>query len=52
MAEPKLLPSEGERLTQRLLSEAPKSKKKRVTITLTPERVFITDMLYRVGDGR
>ena len=46
-----LLPGEGERLAHSLLRTAPRSNKRRVTITLTPESVYISDMIHRVGDG-
>lgn len=48
---PKLVPGRGERVVESLLKAAPRRNKRRVTITMTPEDIYVTDMTYRVGGG-
>ena len=48
---PKLVPGRGESVVERLLKAAPRKNKRRITITITPEEIYITDMMYRVGAG-
>ena len=45
---PKLIPGRGERVVESLLKAAPRRNKRRVTLTITPEGVYVTDMVYRV----
>lgn len=48
---PKLIPGRGERVVESLLKAAPRSNKRRVTLTITPEGIYVTDMMYRVCAG-
>jgi len=47
-----LIPGRGERVVESLLKAAPRRNKRRLTLTITPQEIHITDMMYRVGAGR